>query len=99
MQVIPLQAVAQQSVRVTLGQQSCLIRVCARSTGVFVDVYVNDVLVIAGVRCTNKNRIVRSAYLGFSGDLAFVDTQGTSDPDYTGFGDRYVLMYYSASDL
>ncbi|MCP1257899.1 phage baseplate plug family protein [Acetobacter lambici] len=27
------------------------------------------------------------------GDLAFADTQGTQDPDYTGLGSRFVLVY------
>lgn len=47
---------------------------------VFVDVFVNDILIIGGVKALNNNLIVRDIYLGFIGDVAFVDTQGTSDP-------------------
>ena len=47
---------------------------------VFVDLYVNDALIIGGVLARNETRIVRDAYLGFVGDLAFVDTQGSADP-------------------
>lgn len=36
--------------------------------------------IIAGVICHNATRIVRDTYLGFIGDLAFFDTQGTDDP-------------------
>lgn len=47
---------------------------------VFLDLYVNDVLIIGGVLCRNETRIVRDAYLGFIGDLAFIDLDGDSDP-------------------
>src|ERR1700744_2731252 len=40
---------------------------------VFLDLYVNDALIIGGVLCLNQTRIVRDAYLGFVGDLAFMD--------------------------
>ncbi len=63
------------------------------------DVLVNDVLIIGGVICQNLNRIVRSLYLGFIGDFAFVDTQGDLDPYYAGLGTRYYLMYFTASEL
>jgi hypothetical protein len=43
--------------------------------------------------------MVRETYLGFIGDLSFTDTQGTSDPVYTGLGSRFVLLYLEASDL
>lgn len=65
----------------------------------YLDLYVNDALIIGGVLCLNANVIVRDAYLGFTGDLAFYDTQGTSDPVSTGLGGRYVLMYLEAADL
>jgi len=63
------------------------------------DVYVNEVLIIGGVICENKNRIVHSLYLGFIGDLAFFDTQGTDDPDYTGMGARWILIYLAPGDI
>ena len=54
---------------------------------------VNDVLIVAGMICLDRVRIVRHEYLGFIGNLVFIDTQGTSDPEYTGFGSRYLLIY------
>ena len=47
---------------------------------VFIDVYLNDTLLIGGVLLRNRNRVIRNSYFGFSGDLAVVDTQGNSDP-------------------
>jgi len=56
--------------------------------------YLNDTLVIGGVRCQDRNRIVRDPYLGFVGDLAFIDAQGTEDPIYTQLGTRFFLTYW-----
>lgn len=36
--------------------------------------------VVRGVICHHACRIVRDEYLGFTGDLAFYDLQGTDDP-------------------
>lgn len=99
MQVVPLQAVENQAVKVTLGEQSCQINIYQKRTGLFVDLYVDDVLVIAGTLALNRNKLVRSTYLGFVGDLAFADTQGNDDPTYTGLGARFQLVYLEAADL
>lgn len=95
MQVIPLQATASQQVAVTLANQACKINVYQKDTGLYVDLYVLDSPIVVGVIALNANRIVRDAYFGFTGDLAFFDTQGSTDPDYTGLGDggRYFLGY------
>ena len=99
MQIIPLQAIPNQTLTTQLANQSVSLNIYQMAYGLFVDVYVNDVLIIAGVIAENLNRIVRSLYLGFVGDLAFIDTQGTTDPIYTGLGDRYQLAYLEESDL
>lgn len=96
---IPLTAVPSQTLNAVLGTQSCTINVYTLTTGLFIDVFVSGLPIIAGVLCLNQARIVRDKYLGFIGDLAFTDTQGTGDPDYTGLGSRYVLVYLEASDL
>jgi hypothetical protein len=97
--IIPLKAVPSQFVTVQLGGQNCQINVYQRFYGVFVDLYIDNAIVIAGVPAKNLCLIVRSAYLGFSGDIAFVDTQGSTDPVYTGIGTRYLLTYWAASEL
>lgn len=99
MVIIPLQAIPNQAVGVTLGGQVSQINVYQKSTGLFIDLYVNNVLIIGGVICQNLNRIVRSLYLGFSGDIFFIDNQGDTDPVYTGLGTRYSLAYVTASEL
>ena len=99
MVIIPLQAVPSQAVSVTLGTQISQINVYQKLPGLFIDLFVDNELVIGGVICQNLNRIVRSAYLGFSGDLAFIDNQGDTDPVFTGLGTRYSLAYLSPADL
>lgn len=99
MQTIPTIATPSQTLSVTLAAQPCKINVYQTTQGLFLDLYVNDVLIIGGVICENANRIVRSLYLGFVGDLMFFDTQGTDDPVYTGLGARWQLIYLAASDL
>jgi hypothetical protein len=66
----------------------------------FLDLYTTDAnnvtrLVIGGVLCQDRNRLVRNSYLGFSGDLAFVDSQGIADPLPSGLGSRWLLTYWS----
>jgi hypothetical protein len=96
---IPLQATPNQTLTIVLGTQTCQLNVYQNPYGVFMDVFVNHGLIIGGVLCHNKNIIVRSGYLGFVGDLLFVDTQGTDDPDYTGFGTRFQLLYLEPADM
>lgn len=98
-QIVPLNDVPSQRVQVLLNNQVCQIYVYQAQFGMFLELSVNNTLIIAGVVCENLNRIVRSAYLGFSGDLAFIDTQGSTDPVYTGIGTRYFLLYLTEDDL
>lgn len=99
MQIVPLQATPSQTLTVTLANQVCTIDVYQTLYGLFMDLYVNNSLIVGGVICQNLNRIVRSLYLGFSGDFVFNDTTGTTDPVYTGLGAQYQLKYLAASDL
>jgi hypothetical protein len=99
MLVIPLQPLPAQALTVSLDSQPVQLTIRQRSTGLFADVYVNNGLIIGGVICQDRNRLIRDAYLGFVGDLAFYDTQGVADPYYTGLGSRYLLAYLDAADL
>ena len=99
MLAIPLNAVPSQNLNVTLDGQLCQLSVYQKNSGLYINVSINNVLIIGGVLCLDRNRIVRDAYLGFVGDLGFIDTQGTNDPTYDGLGDRYQLIYLEAADL
>lgn len=96
---IPLQAVPSQTFSVNLDGQDCQINLYSKFGTLYTDVYVNNAVIILGVQCQNGNRIVRSQYLGFIGDLIFVDTQGEDNPTYDGLGSRYLLEYLTTDDL
>lgn len=98
MLIVPLQPVPNQTLQVQLAGQPCTLNLFQYTYGLFASVYVGDVLIIASVLCQNFNRIVRSTYLGFVGDLVFLDTQGTDDPIYTGLGSRFVLLYLTPDE-
>ncbi|MDF2386591.1 hypothetical protein JMG10_34330 [Nostoc ellipsosporum NOK] len=78
---------------VQLGAESCRIAVYQKRTGLYLDLFVNDAAVVVGALCRDRTFLIRNAYLGFTGDLVFVDSQGISDPDYTGLGTRYALLW------
>ncbi len=90
---IPLIAVPAQSLTVNLSGQQCEIVVAQKGEEVFMSLRVNSVQVLTNSICRDRVDMVRQEYLPFVGQLAFVDTQGTNDPDYTGFGARYKLAY------
>lgn len=99
MMTIPLQAVAAQTLNVSLSGQNCVINVYQKSVGLFLDLYIDDAPIVTAVLCHDRVRIVRDAYLGFIGDLFFADTQGVNDPVYTGLGAQFQFVYMEASDL
>jgi hypothetical protein len=99
MMIIPVQPLPNQSLQVQLANQPCTIQLTQTAFGLFCNLYISSTLIIGGVLCENLNRIVRSLYLGFIGDLCFNDLQGSSDPVYTGLGTRFELVYLEASDL
>lgn len=94
-QVIPITAAASQSFTIQLGSQNCAINIYQKSTGLYFDLAINNNPCVNTVLCLNLVGLVREVYYGFSGQLCFVDTQGTSDPTYDGLGARYQLVYAS----
>lgn len=97
--IVPLNPIPSQTLSITLNAQPCKIHVYQRTTGLFLDLYLNDSLVVGGVVCHDRNLLVRSLYLGFSGDLAFVDSQGAIDPFFNGLGTRWTLDYFLPAEL
>lgn len=99
MQVVPVQALPNQTLQVQLGGQACTINIFQYAYGLFATLSVGTQIIVASSICQNLNRIVRDVYFGFVGDFVFVDTQGSTDPVYTGLGGRYQLVYLSTDDL
>lgn len=92
-QRIPLVATPNQIFSITLGGQQCRIQVRQLTTGLYLDLAVGNVRVVSGAICRDRVRIIRSEYIAFLGNLAFIDTQGEDDPQYAGLGSRFQLVY------
>lgn len=104
MMIVPLQALPSQNLQVPLNGQACALNVYQKGTDIYLDLSVNGRPIQQGKQCRNRVALVRCAYLGFQGDLVFIDTQGATDPVYTGFNAnpalaRYLLIYLSPTDL
>ncbi|MBR2771608.1 MAG: hypothetical protein IKD78_06300 [Bacteroidales bacterium] len=61
------------------------------------DITIDDVVVVYGRRCIDRVPLMLGGPIG--GNFFFVDQFGTSDPEYTGFGDRYILVYDDEYEL
>jgi len=93
MLMVPLKATPSQSVTILLSNQYCRINVYQKSTGMFCDVFVNNVSVVTSRVIRDRLPIVLQPYFGFIGDLCFIDLQGKEDPDYAEIGSRFFLLY------
>jgi hypothetical protein len=99
MQMIPLQAVPNQTVVVQLDGQNTQINVRQVFTGLFTDISVDNTPLLLGVRGMNLRLMFMNSYLGFVGDLTWFDNQGTSDPFYQGLASRFSLVYMLPSEI
>lgn len=100
MQIVPVQAIPNQGLQVTLGGQSVALSIYQTDFGLFLDLFSNGSPIVYGALCEDVNRIVRDAYLGFTGDFIWYDTTGGgSDPIYTGIGSQFILIYLESADL
>jgi Domain of unknown function (DUF6983) len=99
MLIVPTQPIANQTLQVQLNGQACTLTIFQSNYAMFMTVAIGTALIVSNVPCQNLNRIIRDLYLGFSGDFVFLDTKGTSNPVYTGLGNRWLLIYLSPTDL
>lgn len=98
MQQIPIQPTPNQTLNCVIGGQNCTIVLSQKSEGIFVDVLVDNTRVVSNVLAHDAVPLVCRTYDGFIGNLTFVDTQGNVDPEYSGLGSRYALIYLSAEE-
>lgn len=98
-QIVPVQAIPNQTLQCQLGGQACTLNVYQQAFGMYVDLLIGTQVIVQGIIGLNGTLIVRNTYFGFIGDLIFLDTQDTQDPVYTGLGTRFFLLYLSASDV
>lgn len=93
---IPLQPVPSQILKVVLGGQNCQIAVYQKPQGLFVDVNSNNVDMTVGTIARDAVPLIPADYMGFIGNILFLDTQGKSDPEYSGLNSRFKLVYLNA---
>lgn len=98
MQSIPLQPVPSQSTKVVLGGQNCQILIYQKPQGVFVDINADGVDISVGTIARDAVPLVCREYSGFAGNLLFIDSQGSEDPNYSGLGARFDLVYLTAEE-
>ncbi|KWE25721.1 phage baseplate plug protein [Burkholderia territorii] len=99
MLILPITAKPAQNFSVLLAGQNCQISVYQKTTGMYLDLSVNNAPIKSGIACRDRVLLIRHAYLGFVGDLTFFDTQGVADPEYAGLGTRWQLVYLEAGDF
>ena len=109
MNTIPLRSIANQTVQLVLGSQNCSLRVYTRQStaesmaavggmALFVDLAVNEQIVASGIIAREGTLLLRYPRLGFDGDLLFIDMQGDADPQWSGLGDRWRLLWLSTDE-
>lgn len=96
---VPLQPVPSQQLQIVLGNQNCQIAVYMLGANIYVDLNSNGADISIAVIARDGVPLVPTAYLGFLGNLIFVDTQGSSDPTFNGLGSRYQLLYFTVADI
>lgn len=99
MLIVPMQPLPNQTLTTQIAGQQTQINVYQTEPGLFMDVYSDDNLIVAGVICQNANLIIVSEYLGYTGDFMWWDSQGDDDPTFDGLGSRYNLIYLAPTDL
>lgn len=114
---VPLSAVASQTFSASMGGQavSCaLYQLGANGAArMFLDVTANGNAILNARQCRAygglpdtraRFMMVGRRYLGFLGDLLFLDTQATAssptqDPQPSGLGTRWLLLYFAEAEL
>lgn len=82
-----------QKLAVQLAGKAVGVTLFQKATGLFANISLAGAAVASGVLCRDGVPLVNAAHLGFPGDLTFVDTQGAADPDYSGLGSRFKLLW------
>lgn len=104
-QQVPLAAVAAQTLSIILGGQNCQLAIYQKTTGLYLDLSVGGVPILNTMICRNAEQLlIDRTYLGFVGDLMFIDTQADTlfdgtDPQYEGLGAQYQLIYLTGAEL
>lgn len=94
LETVPLLVAPNQDFSLVLNDLDVGIRLRTLQGALYADVVCNGVPICAGQLCLDRVPITpRAAYLGFPAlTLVFADLRGTSDPEWSEFGTRFVLL-------
>lgn len=94
MQTIPLAVTPNQVLSLVLGTYTVAITVRTLGGQTYITAVCDGVPVCAGQVCRDRVLLTpRAQYLGFPDlQLMFADLQGTSDPSWSAFGTRFLLL-------
>lgn len=98
-QRIALQPVPSQNFTIGLLNQQCEISIYQRGANLYFDLRVGGEWIVRTRVIRNKQLLLIDVkYKGFRGDFLVNDTQGDTQPQYTGLGSRYLLLYVEPTD-
>lgn len=115
MEIITLKQEPIQTVNVTLYQQDVSIKLYQMPSMMYIDVTSDGKVLVLGIPCASFTKLIRYSYLGFQGDLFFVDYDSTAKPietvmlngveinteapNFSQLGTRFDLYYFSPDDM
>jgi len=98
MQEVPIKPVPSQNFYIVINQLVNSINLYTRGNYLYFDLTVNNVPITRCTICRNIAKLVKQGYLGYDANFVFLDTEGETDPVYTGLGTRYKLFYLDAAE-
>lgn len=97
MQIVPLQAIPNQSVTLQVDDNFYYLTIKSTRGVIAVTISINGIEIVSSARAVAGEFIIQSRYLQ-NGNFAFY-TPNNYLPDYTLFGTTQQLLYYSPSEL
>lgn len=91
--VIPVSAVPSQKINAVLGGQNCSFLLREMGGRQYLSLSIDGEQIFSSVLMVDRIPLKKYDYLPFVGDVASVDRQGTSDPDWQGWNTRFFLIY------
>ena len=100
MQVIPIEAIPNQSFNIVLNEQNCIIHLYQRGDYLFMDLTVNATPIRQGAICLIDTDVINYPFVGFSGYLFFSDLSGKyGTPNYKELGNRFILIFVTEDEI
>lgn len=96
---IPLQPITNQEFVIMLEQRDWNIRLIQRLNRMYLSLWIDNIEIWSGSICRDRLPFVQSKTQNVTGNLVFVDMEGTSDPTYEGLGSRYKLFYFTDDEI